>query len=1028
MKTARFFLFSVLCFTGIAAAAEKSEADYYKQEHVYQLRPRPDREMHFGHVGVTGLVARVYMGVQVKIEKVVSDTPAEGKFHKGQIITGVNGISLAGKNPFVVLGNALDEAESTDGKLTFEIKDNPGSEAKKVKIEVPVLGKYGDRWPLDCSKSKKIIADAAEYYAKDPGFNKEHLQHRRIGGALACLFLLSTGEDRYIPVVKAYFERFPEKVEQIGDHTWYNGYNGIACAEYYLRTGDKSVLPIIQYYCDNARDRQYFECSWNHWGYGIGPGYVSGGLMNPAGCQVLTTLLLGLECGVKVDRPTLLNALRFWYRFAGHGTVPYGDHRPEGGLGSNGKDGMAAAMMNVAAGAEGDSRIYEMARDLFSMSTVTSYPVMVRGHGDKGRGDAMWRGIGSVHMIDKKPKEYREVMDRLKWWYTLSRRPSGGFGICALEGFDDPGSGDGVALSYTASLKNLRITGASRSKHAEKFTLPSNIWGRPADRVFLSIDHNPRYLEVGKPEPIHVPFFKFGNAYNRPEVDLKSVPREYMVRNACHKRYMIRCQACKALFQTGELKELEKLLEDPDPRVRRAALDGLIDYNYFFGMGRNVIKAEQFSPAIVKAVKKMLSNPDEALWVIDGALMALKQAPADVIADCLPLIKPWTKHEDWWLRDSSFVALSGSQKDNTLLEKVLPIMNQMMIDEYHTRPRQCMVSELRNIMRGRKDKPAGKSILAAFLRAVDESVIKPDVGKNRRSAEGAYNVVEAARVCLAESSQTALQVARKIQARFKHIGTREIVDLVAAPNSNPENPKHGLYTLLPKLPDDSREKLEDILFEVYLPELKRRMKEDGGDDSLLGTVIDLAKIRNPEVGWKPVGSPLPPERMWRFISFDPVREKDKKHPRKKRRFRDVKLPEGLEKWYMPEFDDSKWNKGHAPIGKGVHKYDKISFENRSEWGDGEFLLARTSFNLDAVDCDRYRVKILCKQGFHIYLNGKKIHTYVWWKDKPHYRLLKFDKSHLRKGKNVLAFYGNVEYLKGDANKPAGQVDLYIVGL
>ena len=38
------------------------------------------------------------------------------------------------------------------------------------------------------------------------------------------------------------------------------------------------------------------------------------------------------ECGVNVDQKTLLGALRYWYRFTGHGTVPYGDHRPEGGL------------------------------------------------------------------------------------------------------------------------------------------------------------------------------------------------------------------------------------------------------------------------------------------------------------------------------------------------------------------------------------------------------------------------------------------------------------------------------------------------------------------------------------------------------------------------------------------------------------------------------------------------------------------------------------------------------------------------
>ena len=40
---------------------------------------------------------------------------------------------------------------------------------------------------------------------------------------------------------------------------------------------------------------------------------------------------------------------------------------------------------------------------------------------------------------------------------------------------------------------------------------------------------------------------------------------------------MIRTQAAKALRKVGAFDELEKLLSDPDPRLRRAALDGLID-------------------------------------------------------------------------------------------------------------------------------------------------------------------------------------------------------------------------------------------------------------------------------------------------------------------------------------------------------------------------------------------------------------------------------------------------------------------
>ena len=173
--------------------------------------------------------------------------------------------------------------------------------------------------------------------------------------ALACMFLLSTGDDEYVPRVKQYFAQFLQPdggVKGIGTHTWHNGYNGAACAEYYLRTGDESVLPILQYYCDDARDRQNYGVGWGHWGHGINPAYeAGGGMQHAAGNQILLTLVLGKLCGVDVDDKTLLGALKHWYRFVGHGTVPYGDHRGEGGfLVMSVRDGSGAHRIGIRTG------------------------------------------------------------------------------------------------------------------------------------------------------------------------------------------------------------------------------------------------------------------------------------------------------------------------------------------------------------------------------------------------------------------------------------------------------------------------------------------------------------------------------------------------------------------------------------------------------------------------------------------------------------------------------------------------------
>ena len=162
--------------------------------------------------------------------------------------------------------------------------------------------------------------------------------------------------------------------------------------------------------------------------------------------------------------------------------------------------------------------------------------------------------------------------------------------------------------------------------------------------------------------------------------------------------------------------------------------------------------------------------------------------------------------------------------------------------------------------------------------------------------------------------------------------------------------------------------------------------------------------------WKPVGKPLPEERTWRFMTIAPTEQKDKLQKYDGRRFRDITLPAGMENWYAPDFDDSQWTSGKAPIGKGVWKHSGITLDTfPSAWGEGEFLLMRTTFDVEDLDCESYRIAIVARQGYHVYLNGQKLHTYIWWADKPQYGslVLKADQTKfLKKGKNVLAVYAN----------------------
>jgi alpha-galactosidase len=199
-----------------------------------------------------------------------------------------------------------------------------------------------------------------------------------------------------------------------------------------------------------------------------------------------------------------------------------------------------------------------------------------------------------------------------------------------------------------------------------------------------------------------------------------------------------------------------------------------------------------------------------------------------------------------------------------------------------------------------------------------------------------------------------------------------------------------------------------------------------------GTLDTAGKWNN---YWKPLGKPLPEEQIWRFATIDATEKKDQVEKRD-RRFRDITLPAGMENWYTPDFDDSQWTAGKAPIGKGSLKnwaHSGIILDNfPSPWGEGEFLLMRTTFEVEDLDCESYRIAALALrgQGFHVYLNGQKIHTTNSSADNPRYGAIVLNKDQiklLKKGKNVLAAYSNDLYDPPSSENFAA-IDLRIEGI
>jgi hypothetical protein len=360
----------------------------------------------------------------------------------------------------------------------------------------------------------------------------------------------------------------------------------------------------------------------------------------------------------------------------------------------------------------------------------------------------------------------------------------------------------------------------------------------------------------------------------------------------------------------------------------------------------------------------------------------------------------------------------------------------MATSEYHTMPRGWMMNHLNSVLQAKKpESEAGKLIIAALQKAVSTSEIK----SGARSAEGAFNVMQAIKFCLENDMTSAAGLAQILKPRLASISSTDLITLMGAPSANPGGEPFGLMTPLKKLEPKQRKELASILYNTYRPELVKRYQTAKDVDidpawrpRLVNTLIDLKKLGDPDAGWKPLGKVKPSERVWRFKSFDPMVEKDQLpiNGKEWHRFRDIQLADDLKDWFKPEYDDSKWGSGRAPIGKGIYKRGDASFANQSEWGKGEFIVMRTTFEVDALDYDFYRLSILSPQGYKVYLNGHEIVGYGWWGDRPSYGGWELDSGktqHLKKGTNVLAAYGVMAY-DPQTKEPLAQMDCMIEGL
>ncbi len=397
----------------------------------YDLR-MPPVPGNLCHYGPTGFFAKRHPDHLV-VDVVEKGSPSDGKLQKGDIIVAVDGKPIT-VDAYKQFTKAIDKAETKQGggKLKLTVQRPPAQQAGAdsdaqaagvlkpvtVTLKLKVLGRYSKTAPVDCAKSDALITQTADHLAKS--------RHAGILQA-GMLGLLATGEDKYIKVVRNYLHgaswaQPPKDLNELigttgGYVAWYWGSRELLLTEYYLRTGDKFVLPAIARYARGLAAGQDQAGLWGHqmcykplgraYGYGI---------MNQPSITIFLSLILAEKCGE--TSPLVRGAIKrthdHYNKWIGHGALPYGNHAPMEHLFTNNGTSGSLALAFALLGNKKGARFYA------TMSSAATDEILT-GHGGPWW-NILWSGLGANVLGPEMTAAYNR---KIHWLHTVTRTWNG---------------------------------------------------------------------------------------------------------------------------------------------------------------------------------------------------------------------------------------------------------------------------------------------------------------------------------------------------------------------------------------------------------------------------------------------------------------------------------------------------------------------------------------------------------------------------------------------------------------------------
>jgi len=410
-----------------------------------------------GWIGPAGIHTGPF-GPNMGVRAVKPGSPADGRIQVGDMIYSANGTML-GDKAWEVMAAAVtaSETRAMDGKLVLGLR----RAGRNLEVEVPlaVMGSYSDTAPYDCPKTERIIT------------NLENWLVSQGGGAgflnTDALFLLASGN----PALQGFVRRVvyekmrgmepdkPIEPTQAG-RSWHNSANAILLGEYFLATGDATVLPYLKHVTDRLAATMQPGGGWRHFFPG-GEGY---GLIPNAGLPGVMGMHFANLAGVDLNTEAFETAVRFYREGqaeSGHMIYGIGIHRsvpqpldPEkmatGTLGSyNGGLSAAGILMRMTG--------YPRTAHLCSLISAFAWNNTYGGHGGNFWNN-FWTPLGA---FDHGRDAFLQFWRGHRWYREMNRMYDGSL---IINEASDLGAGTGVAL--VAPRARLQIVGAPASPFA----------------------------------------------------------------------------------------------------------------------------------------------------------------------------------------------------------------------------------------------------------------------------------------------------------------------------------------------------------------------------------------------------------------------------------------------------------------------------------------------------------------------------------------------------------------------------------